>query len=731
MGAKQYLRTAASALVRPSVLGGLYLLVLTGIASSDPIVADGDHALGAQAHEVGTFVVHAYGGEVQRIALAIVATAVFVGAILGAAAGALVRARRALARQPPLEGPRLALVSVPVLIALHGAFFLRAVARSPQLYAEGLYARGGFRRVVEVFVTDVLGVRGITALAVLTLVVYLAGPRRAWPLWIDRVKRALYMLRGLVTPSRVAVTLGLLLLRTLPTLGTANAATPAGGPMNVLILAADSLRADRLNPRVAPHLCDLASRGTRFDRAYVSLPRTFPSWVTLLTGRHPHHHGVRSMFARWEDRAKDFDALPQRLHKAGYATGVVSDYAGDIFGRVDLGFEKVDTPSFDFVQLIRQRALERQTPLLPFLHSQAGRAAFPVLREMNQAADPDMLADDAISMLRGQGDKPFFMTVFFSAAHFPYAAPAPYYARFTDQAYRGPFKYHKPVGLGGDAPVTPADVQQVRGLFDGAVASIDDAMARILAELDARGLRERTIIVVTADHGETIFDNDHGQGHGDHLFGDEATHVPLLIIDPRHPTARRDERIVRDVDLAATLYDLTGTVPPTDLDGVSLAPALDGAATPKTFAYAETELWLGEVPALPDALRLPYPSLAHLTEIDTAHGQEIVLQRELEPITTVARHRMVRDERWKLLYVPTRTGVKYMLFDTTTDPEERHDVAAANPAEVSRLEGELWRWMLGDKRMVERGGYLVPRDLAALTTLGQGQGALRIPGGAP
>ena len=92
---------------------------------------------------------------------------------------------------------------------------------------------------------------------------------------------------------------------------------------------------------------------------------------------------------------------------------------------------------------------------------------------------------------------------------------------------------------------------------------------------------------------------------------------------------------------------------------------------------------------------------------------------------------MVRDERWKLLYVPTRTGVKYMLYDTVADPEERTDVAATHPAEVTRLEGELWRWMLGDKRMVERAGYLVPRDLAALATLGQGQDALRIPGGAP
>ena len=77
------------------------------------------------------------------------------------------------------------------------------------------------------------------------------------------------------------------------------------------------------------NLTALAARGTRFDHAYVSIPRTFPSWVTLLTGRHAHHHGIRSMFPRWEERARDFDARPERLSRAGYATGVVSDYAGD------------------------------------------------------------------------------------------------------------------------------------------------------------------------------------------------------------------------------------------------------------------------------------------------------------------------------------------------------------------------------------------------------------------
>src|SRR5262249_5475081 len=130
--------------------------------------------------------------------------------------------------------------------------------------------------------------------------------------------------------------------RSPPTIGLARAAAGDGkssaAPMNILILAADSLRNDRLDARIAPNLAGLAARGTRLERAYVSVPRTFRSWVTILTGRHDHHHGVRSMFPTWEERAKDFDALPSRLARAGFTTAVVSDYAGDIFGRIDLGF---------------------------------------------------------------------------------------------------------------------------------------------------------------------------------------------------------------------------------------------------------------------------------------------------------------------------------------------------------------------------------------------------------
>ncbi len=701
----------------PAVLGAGYLLALAWRAGHQAEDAD----LGDKAEAVSHFIEAKFASDIAHISTAIAACALGIGLLLGLAAYGLVRARGA--HRASL--PRYLAESAFVVVALHTLATLHAMARAPQLYATRFYARGGASRTVQVLVTDVLGPGGVLALGALAVLLYVAGPGgRTWlfrPV-LARVARFWGGARGLVSGAAAASLVTLGSWRADDAASPARAAgvvarAPAASrdpqrPLNVLILAADSLRADRITPRTSPNLEALAARSTRFDRAYVSVPRTFSSWVNILTGRHAHHHGVRSMFPRWEDRAKDFDALPHRLGRAGYATEVVGDYAADIFGRVDLGFARVDTPSFDFRQMLRQRGLERETPLLPFLHSHAGRALFPVLKELSHAADAELLADDTIAALERRRGAPFFLTVFFSTAHFPYAAPAPYYRAFTDPGYRGRYKYHKPVGLGGELPPDEADIAQIRALYDGAVLSIDAAMGRVLRALEVLGLADDTLVLVTADHGETLYDSDHGQGHGDHLFGDEGTHVPLLVHDPRQRIGRRVADIVRDVDIAPTVYELAGVPAPRDLDGRSLVPLTQGKPLEPAYAYAETELWFTEaIQALPSRQRLPYPGIMQMTELDSTHGQiEVVLQKAMVPTTLVARHRMVRDARWKLLYVPTRMGAEYMLFDTLTDPGERQDLARAHPAEVERLRAPLWRWMLEDRGMMEQDGLLVPRE---------------------
>ncbi len=709
--------------IAPPWMGALYLLGLSIWAGRRGPAGEADLGDARRAQAMEAFIESRFSGEVTRVKIGIVAVAVGLGLVLGLLAELLLRLRHGAAALEQRRRAWRTLEALVLVMGLHALWFLAAMASSPQLYAASFYAVGGLPRTIQVLASDTLGPRGVAVLGMVLASAYVTPARL---LALARRFRARLRL-SLVSASVAAALLvawsfahgdarELRVTREVSRAGAndkAQASVPVSEHPNILILAADSFRADKLQPRLTPNLLRLAERGTVFERAYVSLPRTFSSWVTLLTGRHAHHHGIRSMFPTWSDRAQDFDAMPARFQKAGYRTGVVSDYAGDIFSRIELGFQRVDTPYFDFRQLVRQKALERELPLLPFLHSHVGRRVFPVMRELSSAADPALLADDVEHALQAMKDGPFFLTAFFSTAHFPYAAPAPFYAHYTSSSYRGRFKYHKPVGLGlsDEAPPDDDDVRQIRALYDGAIESIDDAMGRILRRLTELNIADRTVVIVTADHGETLYEEGRGQGHGDHLFGDEGTHVPLLVFDPRAPTGRRHEGITRDVDLAPTLYELANVPAPSDLDGVSLGPALRGEPVDARPAYAETELWFTElIPGLAPEMRLPYPGVMGLTEIDSSHGAEIILRRDMRALTTMARHRMIRDERWKLIYAPTRGGVRYFLFDTQTDPAESRDVAREHPGEVQRLRALLWSWMLADRTMEQRDGYLLPRS---------------------
>ncbi len=484
---------------------------------------------------------------------------------------------------------------------------------------------------------------------------------------------------------------------------------------NVLLIAVDSLRADRVfgpSVRRFPTLRALAARSVRFRQDHVTVPRTFPSFVTLLTGRYPHHHGIRHMFPSATEREHIGTSLPRALAAAGYHTAVVSDYAGEIFSRTPIGFDDVDTPRFDMHTIVALRGLQIHANALPYAAGVFDRF-FPYVRAMAERADPALLAERADTHLKQLADgarhgQPFFATVFFSAAHFPYAAPYPYYERFVDPLYAGPFLYDKPPL--SPAPVTPVDARHIQALYDGAVASVDDALASLLQELEISGVGDNTIVVVLADHGENLWEDPRaGMGHGDHLIGDKADHVPLLIFDPRHAAQQHDvDAIVRDIDLAPTLAALCG-IPSPPTDGVDLAPLITGARRDLQLpAFSETEYWfVPSGPGFEPEERLPYPAITGAT--DLAADGDVFMRPEVEPMVIAAKDRALRLGDFKLVYRPTRTGVHFALYDLQRDPEERVDVQARFPERFALLREKLYAWLRDDPSSVSRGDFVVPR----------------------
>jgi arylsulfatase A-like enzyme len=656
-------------------LGLLFFLDLAG-ASIEFMGFSGD----SHAYDI---ILHRYGRRIVLEQVQILLVYVGLGAVFGALGGWLAK--------PAVSAWRRMGWGALSAVAFHAWCLLRSIDHHPQLYSEALYDRGGLRRHFQVAVTAI-------------------------PLWIWDVLLAVALVALLARRAPTAIPWlrrrSKWWLAAVPTLACAFwLAQPRGKPgasaehPNILVLAVDSLRADHVfgERDRFPALTGLAQRGVRFRQAHVTVPRTFPSFVTLLTGRWPHHHGIRHMFPTAQQRQAVGPALPARLVSAGYRTMVLSDYAGEIFSRTPLGFGEVKVPYFDMKTIIGQRSLQVHPNLLPYATTELGRRLFPAVEAFPEHADPEILTDRAIAALERNDGRPWFMTVFFSTAHFPYAAPAPFYKRFSQPGYDGPFRYQKPPLSA--ARVGQADAVQIRALYDGAVAATDHAIARLLKRID-----ERTIVVLLADHGENLYDLDgRGMGHGDHLRGSVADHVPLVIVDEFHKLAPRDvDALVRDVDVAPTLATLAG-VPAPPADGVDLGSLLRGErSTLNLHAFSETEFWFTtNGPGFEPHERLPYPGITGVT--DLAEDDDVFLKPEWQDTIVVAKHRAVRTPEWKLLYRPTRAGALWSLYDLVRDPDERDDVAGTHPAVVDQLRAELIAWMTADGRTVMRAGFAVPR----------------------
>ena len=683
----------------------LFLLDLRGIFSLS--------YFGHSSKEATRFALEHLGMQMVREQLRLFALQAAVALLGGLVAWGLLAARDWVRGRVPQSRWWRLVRGMLVVLALHGYALARAMAWMPAVLADQWYLRGGWRASFQSFVSDDLGLVGLDFVAGLVVLAFVFGPlvrarvRRAWRprRWWRHVPRAKLVFWGGLPVLVLAGALG-----TVSWLLAPEPAKGNEGP-NIVILASDGMRTDRVyNPAIAPHYAKLGADSAVFHRAYTSLARTFPSWVSLLTGRFPHSHGVRHMFPSPRVLSRIGPTLPRVLAARGWKTAVVSDYAGEIFSRVDLGFQSVDAPAFSFSEIVRQRGLKVHTSLLPYVTGSLGRRILPLVNGFPDASDPFLLERKVRARLRRLKDsRHFFLLAFFSVTHFPYSAPWPYYRRFVDKRYRGPFKYSKTRHLGEGKP-SKADIGQVRGLYDGTIAAADDAMASVLVELKRLGLAGRTVVVITADHGENLYEADLGMGHGDHLRGEQALRIPLIVHVPGAKGVQV-QSVVRDVDLAPTLAALVGVDLP-KADGRDLRPLIQGKKGDLGLdAFSETGLWFtssGEGFEATD--RMPYPEvLGGLLEVDAKHGFLIRVKKRYEDLVIAAKHRCIVSGKWKLVYMPLPDGVHLHLYDVTRDQVAGKDLAASHPDVVRRLWARLKAWMLEDPRAEALGEYVLPK----------------------
>jgi len=491
--------------------------------------------------------------------------------------------------------------------------------------------------------------------------------------------------------------------------GTARNHRRDGAP-NVLMIGADTLRADRIgavrNGRsLTPNIDALAAQGTRFSACYVPCARTAPSLISMFTGTWPHTHGIRDNFVADEQTKLEVPALPQTLRALGYRTAAVSDWCGADMGKFSLGFDILDLPDdqWNLKYLIRQGPKDIRLFLSLFLHNRIGRQVLPELYYLGGVPQTTQMGQRGRRMLSrlAAANEPFLLNMFYSTTHPPFSSEYPYYIQHADATYSGESKFAMArltdpfdiIRRQGE-PREEFDLDQILDLYDGCVSQFDDEVGKNLQHLAENGLLENTIVVLYSDHGMEFF--EHGTwGQGNSAVGDFSARVPFIIAAPRMSGGKHVDQVVRSIDMMPTLLELL-QAPSVKCDGRSLVPAMiDPNTDLQLRAFNETGIWITPTPGQPGD-HLVYPDLFELLDVPDDATGSLSIKADYQDRVLIAKDRMIRDGRWKLTYQPLETGKRLTLFDVIADPGCTKDVAAEFPEHVERLWKELNQWMRGD-----------------------------------
>jgi len=337
---------------------------------------------------------------------------------------------------------------------------------------------------------------------------------------------------------------------------------------NVLLVSIDTLRADHVGPRadgtsLTPTLDRLACAGlVASDMSAVS-PYTLPSHTTLLTGQLPSVHGVVAHESRLS--AARSVSLAERLAAEGYATRAFTagGFVNAEFG-LDRGFEAFSTvdplraAGSHFARTLAARLGAEEAARQLEAHGFAGVERF----------------------LAAHTDAPFFLFLHTYTVH-DYDAPEEYLA-CKELGCARPSVPLRTRTEAEAAAYTPAMRAHVRHLYEAALRYTDARLGELLAELARLGLADRTLVLVTSDHGEEFFEHGHLQ-HGMTLH-EEILRVPLILAGPGVP-ARQLGRAAQLSDVAPTLLERLGLAPLAHAQGVDLL----GPDWPARFLWAEVD----------------------------------------------------------------------------------------------------------------------------------------------
>ncbi len=481
---------------------------------------------------------------------------------------------------------------------------------------------------------------------------------------------------------------------------------------------ADQLRWDYLSCYGAkhietPNLDWLASRGVRFNRAYVQAPICGPSRMSFYTGRYSRSHGatwngfpLRVGEVTLGDHLRELDvkcSLVGKTHMTPDYEGMerlgiepestigayVSECGFDVVVRDD-GTNPTEYPhrhAADYDQYLRDHGMDGENPWEEWANTgvdnngemvsgwvlENAPCAARVSKEHSETA---WLTTRGIEYIEAQAEQPWLCHLSYIKPHWPYLAPAPYNNMYS--ATDLPPVNRSEEERQTDHPLMQAwmdmrvcqsfsrdDIRDlVAPVYTGLIKELDDQMGRLFNYLQISGRMEDTMIVFCSDHGDNM--GDHWLGEKD-LFHDCSARVPLIIYDPRSSAESTrgsvTDQLVEGIDLTPTFIEFFGgESKPHIIEGRSLEPLLRGDAPPwRSYCVSEYDY------STRDSRR--------------AVGVD---QRDAMLV-------MIFDGRWKYIHVET---MRPILYDLQTDPDELVDLGA-DPAfadQLARLKALHFEW---------------------------------------
>lgn len=459
-------------------------------------------------------------------------------------------------------------------------------------------------------------------------------------------------------------------------------------PKNVLLITIDTLRADRTGPygyglAKTPHLDRLAREGVVFEEAVSTAPITLVAHSTIFTGLLPPAHGVRDNGAY--ALGAGATTLAERLQGAGFETrAFVSALVLNRRYGLAQGFEGYDDDLWSEDQ-----------PKLFLIRDRPARRTAERFLEWFRARPKS-------------GAKPFFAWVHFFDPHQPYEAPA----RF--------------------AATVPHP-------YDAEISAADEGLGLLLDGLAQRGELDDTLVIVTADHGESLGEHDE-KTHAIFIY-DATIHIPLILRAPGLvPEGLRVKTPVHQVDLMPTVLGALGLPGGESTQGLDLRPLLTGGTLPERALYAESllsEIGFGMAPLYSARaegfkwIRAPRPELydlgqdprelTNLAGDDRRRGRR--LDQQLDELLAQSAARAIAADQ-QVMDQETLETLQALGYLAPRD--QRSAVAGMDPKDGIRFYNELEEARHAAQR--DRWDEAAERSRKILTELPGNQSALNILG---